>query len=147
MTPVPPARHLLRARDFADSPRVARFPAHVWSHGLKIVGLTTVDRRRAIELAGPKFKYNPHNVGTSTGGGAGVRFWIDAKTYAPIKEVVDQRPDDYSTTTWLEYKTVRITPASERLLSPLVLHPHANIDRNYKDVVNATYSWFYPRLG
>jgi hypothetical protein len=113
------------------------------AHRVRIFGLTTVDGRRAIEIAGPKFKYNPHNI--ELGDGVGVKFWIDAKTYAPIKEVFNRPPVDQSSDTWLEYKTVPITTANERLLSPVALHPHAHIDRNYKDHVNATYNWNYPQ--
>ncbi len=122
---------------------VSELRALLISRDLRIVGLTTVGGRRAIELAGPKFKYNPHHV--VIGGGAGVKFWVDAKTYAPIKETVDRPPINQSSETWLEYKTVPITPANERLLTPLALHPGARIDRNYKDFVNATYSWFSPQ--
>jgi hypothetical protein len=51
------------------------------------------------------------------------------------------------TQTWLEYKILAITPANERLLSPLALHPHAHTDRTYNDYVNATYESFDPQAG
>ena len=155
-----------QARDLFDPPvafvagkaggsriaHVLRFPAvNLWlllkAHDLRVVGLATVDGRRAIELAGPKagsaLKYNSHD----TDDAVGVRIWVDAKTYAPIKEVSEQilhstKPlHIYSTETWLEYKTLPINAANQRLLSPLALHPEAHIDRNYNDYVNATYGW------
>jgi hypothetical protein len=138
---------------------VLRFPAvNLWlllkAHDLKVVGLTNVDGRRAIELAGPKagtkLKDNPQHV--YHGDAAGVRIWVDATTYAPIKEVIDQAqgtadrtPATRSTETWLEYRTLPINAANQRLLSPLALYPHAHIDRNYNDYVNATYESFNPR--
>ncbi len=126
------------------------------AHALKVVGPTTVDGRRAIELAGPKagtkVKYNPHDL--YTGAGLGLKIWVNAKTYAPIKEISEQisiihstKRAFYSTATWLEYKTVPITPANERLLTPLSVHPHAHIDRNYNDYVNATSGEFEPQDG
>ena len=63
--------------------------------------------------------------------------WVDPKTYVPIKEVVDRRPLFEETQTWIEYKTLPITPANERLLSLIARHPHARIDRNHKDYLKA----------
>ncbi len=74
-----------------------------------------------------------------------MKFWVDAKTYAPIKEVSEQIPRGHATETWLEYKTLPITAANRRFLSPLALHPHAHVDRNYNDYVNATYQSFEPQ--
>ena len=71
------------------------------------------------------------------GGDAGVQVWVDPKTYVPIKEVVDRRPLFETTQTWIEYKTLPITPANERLLSLIGRHPHARIDRNNKDYLKA----------
>lgn len=147
---------------------VLRFPVvNLWrllkAHDdLRVVGLTTVDGRRAIELAGPKagtkLKYNAHDI--DAGAAIGLKIWVDAKTYAPIKEVSEQILDltkgrhiysvrhIYSTQTWIEYKTLPINAADQRLLSPLALHPHAHIDRNYNDYVNATASnGWDPQLG
>jgi hypothetical protein len=104
------------------------------SHHVRIVGLTTVDGRRAIELAGPKSNRRLHGDG---GADAGVKLWVDPKTYVPIKEVIDDRPFFQTTETWLEYKTLPITPVNERLLSLIARHPHAHIDRNYHDYVKA----------
>ena len=120
------------------------------AHALKVVGLTTVDGRRAIELAGPKagtkVKYNPRD--DYAGEAIGVKVWVDAKTYVPIKEVDDmsQPAPGQVTETWLEYKTLPITPANERLLSPLSVHPHAHIDRNYNDYVDASNGAFDPQV-
>ena len=104
------------------------------SHGIRVIGVTTVDGRRAIELAGPKF--NQH-LPENGGGDAGVQVWVDPKTFVPIKEVVDRRPLFEDTQTWIEYKTLPITHANERLLSLIARHPHARIDRNHKDYVKA----------
>ncbi len=128
---------------------VARFPfgttvQGLWglliSHDLRVVGPATVDGRRAIELTGPKYKCPPGSL--CTGGGMGVKYWVDAKTYAPIKYAFDAPPHGSDSETWLEYKTLPATLANERLLSPLSLHPHARVDRNYKDFINTTYNWF-----
>lgn len=135
-----PASVIASVAGFPVGTPVAGLSSLLKSHDLRIVGRTTVDGRRAIELAGPRFKYNPHDV--LAGGGSGVKFWVDAKTYAPIKETVDRPPVSRSSETWLKYETLPITPRSERLLSPLALHPDARIDRNYKSFVNATYRWF-----
>jgi hypothetical protein len=107
------------------------------SRDLRIVGLTTVDGRRALELAGLR---------SSRDGGAqaGQKFWVDPKTYAPIKRVIDSRAG-HVTQTWLEYKTLPITPANKRLLSPIARYPHAHIDRNHNDYVNAANGWVFPQ--
>jgi hypothetical protein len=103
-------------------------------HGIRVIGLTTVNGRRAIELAGPKF--NPR-LPENGGGDAGVEVWVDPKTYVPIKEVVDRRPLFEDAQTWIEYKTLPITPTNERLLSLIARHPHARIDRNHKEYLKA----------
>jgi hypothetical protein len=120
---------------------VAHFPSDaqavrdiVKGHGIKVIGLTTVDGRPAIELAGPKFNLHVRGNG---GGDAGVRVWVDPKTYIPIKEVVDRPPLFEDTQTWIEYKTLPVTPANERLLSLTARHPHARIDRSHKDYLKA----------
>jgi hypothetical protein len=120
---------------------VVHFPSDVQavrgmlkSHGVRVIGLTTVNGHRAIELAGPKF--NPRSR-ESGGGDAGVRVWVDPKTYVPIKEVIDRRPLFEEAQTWIEYKTLPSTPANERLLSLTARHPHARIDRNHKHYLKA----------
>lgn len=159
----PPVRFVAGKAGGSRLAPVPRLPvAGLWlllkAHALKVVGHTTVDGRRAIELAGPKAgtrvkyePYNPHDV--YTGEAVGVKVWVDAKTDAPIKETSEQilnvheHLQIYSTETWLEYKTLPITPANERLLSPLSLHPQAHIDHNYNDYVNGTSGWFDPQTG
>jgi hypothetical protein len=68
---------------------------------------------------------------------AGVEAWVDPKTYVPIKEFIDRRPLFKDTQTWIEYKTLPITPANERLLSLIARHPQARIDRNHNDYLRA----------
>ena len=118
---------------------VAHFPSDTQafrsllrSHDIRVVGLTTVNGRAAIQLAGPKFnRHLPDNGG----GDAGVEVWVDPTTYVPIKEVVDRRP--LFEQAWIEYKTLAITPANERLVSLIARHPHARIDRNHNDYLRA----------
>ena len=104
------------------------------SHDIRVVGLTTVDGRPAIKLAGPKFDPR-HPAGG--GGAGGVEIWVDPKTYVPIKEVVDRLPLFENTQTWIEYQTLPITPVNERLVSLIARHPHARIDRNRSDYLRA----------
>jgi hypothetical protein len=130
---------------------VLRFPvATLWlllkAHVLKVVGLTTVDGRRAIELAGIKVKYNPRNPYADYEVG-GLKVWVDASTYAPIKVAFGEPQNVQTGETWLEYKTLPITPANQRLLSPLSVHPDAHIDRSYNDYVDATFGAFDPQSG
>jgi hypothetical protein len=100
------------------------------SHGIKVIGLMSIDGRRAIELAGPRF--NPR-LPDNGGGDAGVEAWVDPKTYLPIKEVNDRLPLFEDIQTWTEYKILPITRANERLLSLTARHPHAHVDRNHYD--------------
>jgi hypothetical protein len=120
---------------------VARFPSDTQafrsllkSHNIRVVGLTTIDGRSAIKLAGPKFDRRLPDGG---GGDAGVEVWVDPKTYVPIKEVVDRHPLFETTQTWIEYKTLPITAANERLVSLIARHPDARIDRNHNDYLRA----------
>ncbi|HTW13002.1 MAG TPA: hypothetical protein VME01_09675 [Solirubrobacteraceae bacterium] len=98
---------------------------------VKLVGVMTIGGRREIELSERRT------------GGIVVRYWVDAKTYAPIKETEDA-PGSRATVTWLEYKTLPITPANVRLLSVAAEYPHARIDRSYKDFINANYNNWPP---
>ena len=68
---------------------------------------------------------------------AGFQIWVDPKTHVPIKEVVDHLPLFETTQTWIEYKTLPITPVNERLVSLIARHPHARIDRNRNDYLRA----------
>jgi hypothetical protein len=110
------------------------FRSMLKSHNLRVVGLTTIDGRSAIKLAGPKFD---RRLPSDGGGDAGVELWVDPKTYVPIKEVDDRLPLFQTTQTWIEYKTLPITPANERLVSLTARHPHARIDRNRNDYLRA----------
>ncbi len=104
------------------------------SHDIRVVGLTTIDGRAAIKLAGPKFD---RRLPSDGGADAGVEVWVDPKTYVPIKEVNDRLPLFETTLTWIEYETLPITPVNERLVSLVARHPNARIDRNRTDYVRA----------
>jgi hypothetical protein len=104
------------------------------SRNIRVVGLTTVDGRSAIKLAGPKFDRRLPGGG---GGDAGVEVWVDPKTYVPIREVVDRLPLFETTQTWIGYETLLISPANERLVSLFARRPHARIDRNHNDYLRA----------
>jgi hypothetical protein len=113
------------------------------SRQARIVGFTTVNGRHAIELAGPKYDVSRpayHQLSPF----AGLKFWIDAKTYAPIKEVVDGADGPAFPTTWREYRTLPITAENQRLLNPAALHPGAKLDLDYNQLVNSAYTWFDP---
>lgn len=150
-----PASRLPKAP--ASTPRIVpvlRFPATpVWlqlKEGiLAVVGRATIDGRSAIELAGPDRSTLSRTVKANLGRGWSIRLWVNARTFTPIKEVTHQArvkghsPEaSGSTETWLEYRSLPITPQSRRLLSPLSLHRTAGFDRNYRDFVNATYQQF-----
>jgi hypothetical protein len=62
----------------------------------------------APEYSGPRSLKN---------GDAGVELYVDPKTYVPLKEIGDGLPLFDDAQTWIEYKTLPITPANERLLS------------------------------
>ena len=104
------------------------------SHDIRVVGLTTINGRCAIELGGPKFNLRRRATEAAT---PACEVWVDPNTYVPIKEVVDRPPLFEETQTWIEYKTLPITPANERLLSLIARHPYARIDRNHNDYLNA----------
>lgn len=60
-----------------------------------------------------------------------------SEDYVPIREVVDRPPLFETTQTWIEYKTLPITAANERLVSLIARHPDARIDRNHNDYLRA----------
>jgi hypothetical protein len=104
------------------------------AHDIRVVGLTTVDGRAAIKLAGPKFD---RRLPSDGGADAGVEVWVDPKTYVPIKEVDDRLPLFETIETWIEYKTLPITTVNEQLVSLIARHPHARIDRARNDYLRA----------
>ena len=104
------------------------------SHDIRVVGLTTVDGRAAIKLAGPRLD---RRLPSDGGANAGVEVWVEQKTSVPIKEVNDRLPLFETIETWIEYKTLPITTVDERLVSLVARHPHARVDRDRNDYLRA----------
>ena len=118
---VVPATHF--PSDIASIRRLLR------THRLTVDGLTTVDGHRAIKLTSVTFKAaRPDQVTDS-----GLEFYVDPRTYRPIKEIVSRPPLFRSSQTFTEYRTLPINAANERLLSLTARHPDARVDRNPSD--------------
>jgi len=99
------------------------------THKLTVDGLTTVDGRQAIKLTSVTFKAaRPDQVTDS-----GLEFYVDPRTYRPIKEVFSRPPFVQNSQTFTEYQTLSINAANERLLSLTARHPDARVDRNPAD--------------
>ncbi len=89
---------------------------------LHLVGRTTIDGRRAIELAAK----------TTDGTAPGIRMYFDPTTRLPIEEITNVGTRR-QTVIRLQVQSLPITPANERLLDLHRLHPTARIDRSQRD--------------
>ena len=124
---------------------VQDFRSQLRSRQLRIVGLRTVDGRPALELASRHVlevygKSNRHVRIVQ-----GIKIWVNPKTYAPVKEVSYTGKSVTGDSTWLEYKTLPITPANNRLVSLTALYPHARVDRKYEDYIKADNGFTIPQ--
>ena len=108
---------------------IASIRGRLRTHRLTVDGLTTISGHPAIKLTSISDKAaRPDQVTDS-----GLEFYVDPRTYRPIKEIVSRPPLFRDSETFTEYQTVPINPINERLLSLTARHPSARVDRNASD--------------
>ncbi len=132
---IPVGRHIPFHLKLELSP-ATHFPSDIASirdllrtHRLSVDELNTVNGHRAIKLTSVTFKATrPDQVVYS-----GLEFYVDPRTYRPIKEVISRPPLFRDSKTFTEYRTLPINAANEQLLSLTARHPDARVDRNPAD--------------
>lgn len=117
----PTANHLRIVPAFRVADDNAAIRSQLTAGKLKVVGPTTVDGRRAIELKAIH-GFDEYDVAPGT--------------YDPIRSVLGSAAM-LVTTTYTEYRVLPATPANARLLDLAFRHPGARIDRSHADFLAA----------
>ncbi len=100
--------------------------AELQHHQLAVSGMTTVDGRPALKLATPASL--PQDNAT--------QYYVDPRTYAPIK-TVSRSGGDLTIITFHRYEVLPDTPRNRKLLSLTSRHPTARIDNSHADYLKA----------